>query len=234
MSKKFLKKMLIVSLMLCLMSLFMIFDIGHYLTFAYVKASQQKLAALYNEHRLLVIGAYVLTSLLTASLSLPSAGIMSIAGGAIFGLWTGILIVSLATTTGGTIACFIARFLLRDWVQSRFHDIVPVINSGVEKEGAFYLFTLRLIPVLPFFIINLVMGLTKMPLRTFYWVSLLGIMPVTIVFVNAGDKIARIDSLSGLVSPQLIFSFVIIGLLPIVSKKTISLYKAWKAGSKKN
>ena len=150
---------------------------------------------------------------------------MTIAGGALFGLLTGTLIVSFASTIGATLACFVARFLLRDWVQGKFGDRVLKINEGIEREGAFYLFALRLIPVFPFWIINLVMGLTKMPLWRFYWVSQLGMLVGTIVYVNAGKELARIDSLKGILSPALITSFVLLGFFPIVVKRLLAVYR---------
>ena len=139
-----------------------------------MKGSLDGFKALYAEHRVLVILIYFVIYVVATSLSLPGAVVLTIVGGALFGFLTGTLIVSFASTIGATLACFVARFLLRDWVQGKFGDKIVKINEGIEKEGAFYLFTLRLIPVFPFWIINLVMGLTKMPLWTFYWVSQLG------------------------------------------------------------
>jgi uncharacterized membrane protein YdjX (TVP38/TMEM64 family) len=156
---------------------------------------------------------------------------LTIAGGALFGFLTGTLIVSFASTIGATLACFVARFLLRDWVQAKFGDKIVKINEGIGKEGAFYLFTLRLIPVFPFWIINLVMGVTKMPLGTFYWVSQLGMLAGTMVYVNAGKELARIDSLKGILSPGLIVSFALLGIFPIVVKKLLTLYKKRRRNS---
>jgi uncharacterized membrane protein YdjX (TVP38/TMEM64 family) len=144
----------------------------------------------------------------------------------LFGLWTGLVVVSFASSIGATLACFVARFVLRDWVEGKFGDKLKTINQGVEREGAFYLFTMRLVPVFPFFVINLAMGLTRMPLRTFYWVSQLGMLPGTMVFVNAGKELGRIESLSGILSPGLIISFVILGLFPLAAKKTVGWYRA--------
>ena len=123
-------------------------------------------------------------------------------------------------------ACFVSRFILGDWVQGKFGDKISGINEGIEREGAFYLFTLRLIPVFPFWMVNLVMGVTKIPLRRFYWVSQLGMFAATIVFVNAGKELAKIDSLKGILSPSLFVSFVLIGIFPIVVKKLVALYRA--------
>ncbi|MCK5503624.1 MAG: TVP38/TMEM64 family protein, partial [Thermodesulfovibrionia bacterium] len=124
--------------------------------------------------------------------------------------------------------CFVSRFILRDWIQARFGDKLKTVNDGVEREGSLYLFTLRLIPVFPFWLINLVMGLTKMPLKKFYWVSQVGMLAGTIVYVNAGKEIAKIESLSGILSPGLILSFVLLGLFPLLAKKSIEFYKSRK------
>jgi len=150
---------------------------------------------------------------------------MTLAGGALFGLVTGTVVVSFASTIGATIACIVSRYLLRDWVQNKFGERLTTINDGVEKEGAFYLFTLRLIPVFPFFVINLLMGLTRMRIFTFFWVSQVGMLAGTIVFVNAGKELAKIDSLKGILSPGLIISFIILGLFPITVKKIMEFYR---------
>ncbi len=143
-----------------------------------------------------------------------------------FGLWTGLLVVSFASSIGATLACLVARFVLRDWVQNKFGDKLSAINKGIEAEGPFYLFTLRLVPIFPFFVINLLMGLTRMPLRTFYWVSQLGMLAGTAVYVNAGKELAKIDSLSGILSPSLLISFAILGIFPIAVKKLLAWYRS--------
>ena len=219
------KKVIIVLLIIIFIALFKIFDIGQYLTLSYIKGSQQRFVELYSEHQVLVIGAYMFIYILVTSLSLPGAAVMTLAGGALFGLVTGTLVVSFASTIGATIACFVSRFLLRDWVQGKFGDKIAKVNNGVDKEGAFYLFTMRLIPVFPFWMINLVMGVTKMPIRTFFWVSQVGMLPGTVVYVNAGKEIAKIDSLAGILSPGLILSFVILGIFPIAVKKIMGFYR---------
>ncbi len=164
---KLLQKILIGVVLLSAVVAFMVFDLGQYLTLSYIKASQERFALLYAEHRLMVILGYGVIYVLATSLSLPGAAVLTLAGGALFGLWTGILTVSFASTIGATLACIVSRFILRDWVQTKFGDKLKTVNDGIEKEGAFYLFTLRLIPIFPFWLINLVMGLTKMPLRRF-------------------------------------------------------------------
>jgi len=226
MNKKLLGKIVIVILVVGLIAVYKIFDLGHYLTLSYIKASQETFAIFYAEHRAVTIASYVGIYILVTSLSLPGAAVLTIAGGALFGLWVGTLAVSFASSIGATLACFVSRFLLRDWVQGKFGDKLKTINEGIEKEGAFYLFTMRLIPAFPFFVINLVMGLTPITLLTFYWVSQLGMLPGTMVYINAGKELAKVDSLSGILSPSLIFSFVLLGLFPITAKKLLAWYKS--------
>ncbi|MBW2147963.1 MAG: TVP38/TMEM64 family protein [Deltaproteobacteria bacterium] len=226
MNPNFLKKMIIVAVVIGLIAAFKILNLDHYLTLSYVKASQERFVSVYAEHRALVIGGYMLIYILVTSLSLPGATVLTLAGGALFGLLIGTLVVSFASTIGATLACFVSRFLLRDWVQGKFGDKLSTVNQGIEKEGAFYLFTMRLIPAFPFFVINLVMGLTKMPFRSFYWVSQLGMLPGTMVYVNAGKELAKIDSLSGILSPGLILSFALLGLFPLIVKKLMAVYKS--------
>lgn len=205
--------------------LFRYFDLGHYLSLEYLKASQAKFQALYLENRFLVVAVYMGIYIAVTALSLPGAAVLTLAGGGLFGLAVGTVAVSFASTIGATLACAVSRFLLRDWVQGKFGDRLSTINDGIEKEGAFYLFSLRLVPVFPFFVINLAMGLTRMPLVTFVWVSQVGMLAGTIVFVNAGRELAKIDSLAGIVSPGVLISFAILGLFPIVVKKILELYQ---------
>lgn len=228
MNKATARKIIIVLVIVVLIALFKIFNLGQYLSLSYIKESQEKFSVLYAENRVLVIGSYMTIYILVTSLSLPGAAVMTLAGGALLGLATGTIVVSFASTIGATLACFVARFILRDWIQSRFGEKLKTVNRGIESEGAFYLFTLRLIPIFPFWLINLVMGLTRMPLRTFFWVSQVGMLPGTVVYVNAGKELARIDSLSGILSPRLIISFAILGLFPIITKKLVGFYKRKK------
>ncbi len=219
------KKILIVSVILAMVASFWIFGLGRYLSLSYIKESQEQFTLLYREHRFSVIAAYMVIYVLVTSLSLPGAAVMTLAGGALFGLVTGTIAVSFASTVGATLACFVSRFILRNWVQEKFSEKLKTVNDGIAQEGSFYLFTLRLVPIFPFWLINLVMGLTRMPLRTFFLVSQVGMLPGTIVYVNAGKELARIESLSGILSPGLIFSFVLLGLFPLVTKKLLGWYK---------
>lgn len=204
---------------------FRYFELGQYLSLDYLKASQENFHQLYQSHRFAVIGAYMGIYIAVTALSLPGAAVLTLAGGGLFGLVVGTITVSFASTIGATLACVVSRFLLRDWVQGKFGDKLAMINAGIEKEGAFYLFSLRLVPVFPFFVINLLMGLTKMRLFTFFWVSQLGMLAGTVVYVNAGRQLAQIDSLSGILSPGVLIAFVILGLFPITVKKLLGFYK---------
>lgn len=225
MNKKLVQRIIIVASIIIAVILFKFLGLGQYLSLDYLKASQDKFTQIYASHRLLVIATYMGIYIVITALSLPGAAVMTLAGGAMFGFWVGVLVVSFASTIGATLASFVARFLLRDWVQNRFGEKLSKINQGIEKEGAFYLFSLRLVPIFPFFVINLAMGLTPMKLWTFYWVSQIGMFPGTMVYVNAGKELGRIESLSGILSPGLIISFVILGLFPITVKKLLNLYK---------
>lgn len=204
---------------------FRYFELGQYVSLEYIKASQHRFQALYLENRLLVISAYMGIYIAVTALSLPGAVVLTLAGGGLFGLMVGTIVVSFASTIGATLACLVSRFLLREWVQSKFGDRLAIINNGIEKEGAFYLFSLRLVPLFPFFMINLLMGLTRMRIVPFFWVSQLGMLAGTIVFVNAGKELAKIDSLSGIMSPGVLISLVVLGLFPITVKKLLSLYR---------
>lgn len=208
-----------------IVALFLYFDLSQYLTLTYLKDSQAYFSRLYAEQPLTIITTYMAIYIAVTALSLPGAAIMTLAGGAMFGFVIGTLTVSFASTIGASLACLASRFLLRDWVEARFGRHLATINEGINREGAFYLFTVRLIPVFPFFVINLLMGLTKMRLRTFYWVSQLGMLAGTMAYVNAGKELAKIETLGSILSPGLIASFIILGLFPLVVKKILALYR---------
>jgi pyruvate/2-oxoglutarate dehydrogenase complex dihydrolipoamide dehydrogenase (E3) component/uncharacterized membrane protein YdjX (TVP38/TMEM64 family) len=213
---------------------FFVFDLGQYLTLASLKARQSELAAFVDERPLVAIAAFFLLYVAVTALSLPGAAIMTLAAGAIFGLWRGTLIVSFASAIGASLAFLSSRYLLRDWVKARFADRIAAIDRGIEKDGAFYLLTLRLIPAFPFFLINLAMGLTGMGLVTFYLVSQAGMLLGTLVYVNAGTQLAGIESISDILSPALIGSFVLLGLFPLAAKALVGwwrrrlIYRPWR------
>lgn len=218
-------KAIIIGVILIIVGLFWFYDGAQYLTLDFVKGVQSEVDKLYIANKFSILLLFGLGYTAMAALSLPGAGIMTVAAGAFFGLIDGTIIVSISSTLGASLAFLISRSFFHDFVQSRFGDKFIVINDGIEREGGFYLFTLRLIPIFPFFIINLVMGLTKMRLKTFFFASQLGMLAPTIVFVNAGRELAKIDSLSGILSPSLIASFAMIGLLPITAKKSIDWWR---------
>ena len=216
-----LKKLLVLIAAAAAVAAFFALDLGRFLSLGYLKQSQAAFAALYAEQPGLVIGGYFAAYVAATALSLPGAVILTLAGGAIFGFGVGLLVVSFASSLGATLAFLAARFVLRDSVQARFGQRLAEIDRGVQKDGAFYLFSLRLIPVVPFFVINLLMGLTRMRALTFYWVSQLGMLAGTAVYVNAGTQIAQIDSLRGILSPGLLGSFVLLGLFPLIARKAV-------------
>ncbi len=215
------RKLLIAMLIVALIAAFFVFDVGRFLSLDYIKARQADFATLYDANPTLVIGAFFALYVAVTGLSLPGAAIMTLAAGAIFGLVVGTVVVSFASAIGATLAMLAARYVLADTVRSRFGQRLADIDKGIAKEGSFYLFTLRLVPLFPFFVINLLMGLTKMPARTFYWVSQVGMLAGTIVYVNAGTQLAAIDSLGGILSPALIGSFVLLGVFPLIAKKIV-------------
>jgi uncharacterized membrane protein YdjX (TVP38/TMEM64 family) len=204
------------------------FNLGQYLTLEYIKGQQAQFQNFYQENTWLAIGAYMAVYIVSTALSLPGAALLTLLGGALFGLLVGTILVSFASTIGATLAFLVSRMLLRDWVQNKFGNFLKTINEGIEKDGAFYLFTLRLIPAVPFFVINLVMGLTPMKAIQFFLVSQIGMLAGTIVYVNAGTQLAQIESLKGILSPSLIFSFVLLGIFPLLAKKLVGFIKKRK------
>jgi dihydrolipoamide dehydrogenase len=222
-------KILILLAIAVLVAAFFGFDLGRYLTFDYLKSRQAALETNYADHQPLTMAIYMAVYIVVTALSLPGAAIMTLAGGAIFGFWIGLLLVSFASTIGATLAFLVARFLLMDYVKRRFGDKLKAVYEGIEKDGAFYLFTLRLVPLFPFFVINLVMGLTPIRTATFYVVSQIGMLAGTAVYVNAGTQLAQIDSLSGILSPGLIFSFALLGTFPWIAKAAVAMIRSRKA-----
>ena len=228
------RKIIIAVVLLAGIAAFFAFDLGRYFSLAYLKDSQASFQALFAEKPVQVVLVFFAAYVAVTALSLPGAAIMTLAAGAGFGLVLGTLVVSLASTLGATLAMLAARYLLRDSIQSRFGKRLSDINKGIEKEGAFYLFTLRLIPVVPFFALNLLMGLTRIGTWTYFWVSLLGMFAGTVVFVNAGTQVAKIDSLQSIASPALIGSFVLLGVLPLLINKVLQIFKRRKVYARWN
>lgn len=222
------KRLFLFLIVAALVAVFFALDLGRFLTLDALKTGQATFAAWYEASPLLVAGAYLLIYVAVTALSLPGAAVMTLAGGALFGLGVGTLLVSFASSIGATLAFLASRFLFRDWVQGRYGERLAAINKGMEKDGAFYLFTLRLVPVFPFFVINLLMGLAPIKVRTFYWVSQIGMLAGTLVYVNAGTQLARLDSLAGILSPGLLASFVLLGIFPLLAKRLVALVQARK------
>jgi uncharacterized membrane protein YdjX (TVP38/TMEM64 family) len=229
-----LRKLALVLVVLTGMGLFFGLDLGRFFGLKFIQDSLGTLVAARAAHPVQASLLFVVVYVGVTALSLPGAAILTLAGGALFGLVWGTLLVSVASTLGATLAMVTARYLLRDLVQARFGHRLTTLNQGIARDGAFYLFTLRLIPAMPFFVLNLLAGLTHMKIWTFAWVSQLGMLAATLVFVNAGTEIARIDSLASILSPSLIGSFVLLGLLPLMVRRVIAIvrrrkvYARWK------
>lgn len=221
-----LRKILLAAAIAVAVGLFFAFDLGRYLSLDALKAQQAAIEAFRAEQPWLAAAIYFVVYVAVTALSLPGATLMTLAGGAVFGLWWGLLIVSFASSIGATLAFLVARFLLRDWVAGRFGERLAAIDAGIRREGAFYLFTLRLVPLFPFFVINLLFGLTAMKARTFYWVSQLGMLAGTAVYVNAGTQLAKVESLAGIVSPALLGSFALLGVFPLIARKVVDAVRA--------
>jgi pyruvate/2-oxoglutarate dehydrogenase complex dihydrolipoamide dehydrogenase (E3) component/uncharacterized membrane protein YdjX (TVP38/TMEM64 family) len=234
MNKKSLTRVLILLAAIGLLTLFFSFDLHQKMTLEGLKSGLAQLHAWRDAAPLQIALGYFLLYVLTTALSLPGALVLTLAGGAIFGFVQGFVLVSFASTVGATLAFLAARYVLRDWVQQRFGEKLKPINDGIEKEGAFYLFTLRLVPVFPFFLINLLMGQTKMRTVTYYWVSQVGMLAGTVIYVNAGTQLAAIDSLKGIVSPAILMSLAALGLFPLITKKILDIFKKNKIYAKWN
>lgn len=204
------------------------FGLGQYLSLESLKDHQQSLNSSYQLHPVGFAISYVLIYVLSTAMSLPGATILTLAGGAIFGIRMGTVLASVGSTAGATLAFLASRFLLCDFVQKKFKEKIEAINKGVEKEGAFYLFSLRLVPIFPFFLINLVMGVTSIRTLTFFFVSQIGMLPGTAAYVNAGTRIAEISSLKEILSPSLWLSFAVIGVLPILSRWIVTIFRSNK------
>jgi len=217
------KRLLIIALITLAVGVFIGFDLGQYIDF-------DLLSEWVKEEPLKAGVVFALIYVLVASLSLPGAGPLSLVAGAVFGLWFGVLIVSFASTIGATIAMLISRTLLQEWVQKRFGSFIEKVNKGVDENGGQYLFSLRLIPVIPFFIVNVVFGLTKLPARTFYFVSQAGMLPATLLYVNAGASLGRVEklSLADVFTPQVILSFAALIAFPFVLKYLMKNTKLFK------
>ena len=228
------KRGMLLAVIVMLIAVFFMFDIGQYLTLESLKAHQQGLAEYIHSNWLQAFIVYFVIYVTATALSLPGAIILTLGAGALFGLGFGLLLASFASTIGATLAFLVSRFLLRDWVKSTFSERIKAIDKGVEKDGPFYLLSLRLVPIFPFFVINLVMGVTSIKTVTYYLVSQVGMLIGTAVYVNAGTQLAEIEAVSDIVSRDLILSFVLLGIFPIIAKLMLNfikqkrVYRGWK------
>ena len=221
-------RLLLFGLIALAVTAFFVLDLGRFLSLDAFKAQQAAVEGFRDDHPWLLAGIYFGVYVLVTGLSLPGAAVMTLIGGALFGLLWGTVIVSFASTIGATLAFLVARFLLRDWVQTRYGARLKAVNRGLEREGGFYLFTLRLVPIVPFFVINLAMALTPIRTWTVYWVSQVGMLAGTLVYVNAGTQLAQVESVQGLVSPGLLASFALLGLFPLIARRLAAWLQARK------
>lgn len=212
----------LVALLLAAFAAAWILDLGQYLTLESIRAQQDAIKNYQVAHPAIVIGGFFIAYVAVAALSLPGAAVMTLLGGALFGFWQGLIAVSFASTIGATLAFLLARFLLKDWIQGRYQKQLSTLNEGFGKEGAFYLFALRLIPVFPFFLVNILTGVMPIKTRHFYGASQLGMLPGTAVYVYAGTELGKIQSLSDIASPSLVAAFVVLGLFPLIAKKIVA------------
>ncbi len=220
------RRLLLVFLIVIAIAAFFAFDLGQYFTLESLRSQQQAIDDYYRAHPVSTLAFYFLIYVLSAALALPVAVWLTLAGGAVFGLWTGVLVISFASSIGALCSFLVSRFLLRDWVQRRFSGKLRAINRGIEKDGGFYLFTLRLVPIFPFWVINVTMGLTPMRALPFYLISQLGMFPATVIYVNAGTELAKLTSTGNILSPTLVLSLTLLGLFPLIAKKTLDMLKA--------
>ena len=222
------KRLLIIAALAALVAAYFFFGLGDYLTVEGIKQVAGDVGAYYERNPAQVIVGFFFVYVAVAAASLPGAAVMTLAAGALFGVLVGTIIVSFASTLGATLAFLASRYVLRDGIEARFGERLRTVNQGLESDGAFYLFTIRMIPLFPFFVVNLVMGLTRIGTWTFAWVSQIGMLLGTIVYVNAGTQLARIDSLSGIASPAVLASFALLGIAPWFAKAIIGWIKRRK------
>ena len=214
-------KIIVVILFIAAIALFFVLDLGQYLNLAYIKSKQEAINNYYELNPIKTGLIFFISYILITGVSLPGAGIMTLAGGAIFGVTWGTILVSFGSVLGATLAFLIARYLFHDYIQHRFSHRLERINKGIREEGDLYLFTIRLVPIFPFFIVNTLMALTPIKTLNFAIVSQIGMLIPTIIFVNAGTQLARIESPSDVLSLELILSFALLGIFPLAAKKTL-------------
>ncbi len=224
------KQLLIVLAVVALVTLFFVADVGRFLTLEYLQASRESIVAQVDAQPVAASAIYFVIYVLVTGLSLPGAAVMTLAGGAVFGTLWGLLLVSFASSIGATLAFLISRSLLHEWVRGRFGKYLEGIDRGFEKDGNFYLFSIRMVPVFPFFVINLLMGLTRISAPAFYLVSQVGMLAGTFVFVYAGTQLAQVHELGDVLSPQLIIALSLLGVFPLAARKLMNLWTRRRAG----
>jgi pyruvate/2-oxoglutarate dehydrogenase complex dihydrolipoamide dehydrogenase (E3) component/uncharacterized membrane protein YdjX (TVP38/TMEM64 family) len=221
-------RLLIISLLILLIAAAVYFDLHQSITLENFKARQAEANNWVTANPFIAAISYLTLYIAVTAVNIPGAAAMTLIAGALFGVVQGVIIVSFASTIGATLAFLLSRHLLRDFVEQRFGKAISRINKGIDKDGPYYLFTLRLVPAFPFFAINMIMGLTRLNVRSFFWVSQLGMLPATILYVNAGTQIGQLGSLAGIISPQIIGSFVLLGIFPLLARKLLARYNAKK------
>lgn len=221
-------KLALLALLVAMIGIAFALDLHQIITLENFRARQADIDAWIAGNRGIAALTFFAIYVAITAVSIPGAAALTLIAGALFGLLQGTIIVSFASTIGATLAFLLSRYLLRDYVEQRFTNAAARINKGIDSEGPYYLFTLRLIPAFPFFIINLVMGLTRLHASTYFWVSQLGMLPATVVYVNAGTQLGQLESLAGILSPQLLGSFVLLGLFPLLTRKTLNYFNTRK------
>lgn len=225
------KKLILIGIVAILIAAFFFFGLHNHFNLQTLQDKRGDLINLYKQNPILIGGGFFLVYVAFAALSLPAAAILTLGAGAVFGFWTGLIIVSFASTIGATLAFLIARYILRESMESKFSSQLEKINAGVEKDGWLYCFSARLIPAFPFFVVNIVMALTKLKTLTFYWSSQLGMLAGTAVFVNAGTQVSTINEIGDILSAKIIGSFVLLAIFPIVAKFIMSKIRKSETGS---
>jgi uncharacterized membrane protein YdjX (TVP38/TMEM64 family) len=222
------KIFVVLLLLLLLIAAFFIFDLQNYFSLDYLKSQMSSLAQWRADHPVLLAGAFFMVYVVFAALGLPVAAILTLASGAIFGFWQGLVLASFASTIGAVVAFLLTRYLFQESIQSKFGDKLQSINRGIKEEGAFYVFGLRLVPLFPFFVVNALLALTPLKVTTFYWVSQIGMLLGTGVFVYAGTQLAEIKSTSDILSPGLLIAFTLLGLFPLLAKQLLNWLRSRK------
>lgn len=219
------QKIIIIALILAIVFICWLANIGHYLNLAFIQQNLATFKTFYAEHTLLTLLGFFMAYVVIIALSIPGAVLMTLLAGALFGITIGTVLVSFASNLGAMLAFLTSRYLLRETVQRRFGRFFDTINTGIERDGSFYLFTLRLVPAFPFFAINLLMGLTKIRTWTFYWVSQIGMLAGTIVYINAGRALGSLNHIGEIATPSILLSFALLGIFPWIVKALLKRYR---------